>query len=67
MRMNGAPQSYLSAMLNLWVHWAPGDGRGSKDYARLGHLQRAIHRMGYPKIAEKLNLEDDDDDDVYQT
>lgn len=62
MRALNAPGSYLGAMLNRWMHWAPGDARGSKDYAKLERLKNVIHRMGYPELAAKLNLKDDDDD-----
>ena len=38
----GAPTSYLSKMLALWFQWAPGDERGSSDFASLEALKYAL-------------------------
>ena len=40
----GAPTSYLDAMLAEWQQWAPGDVRGSTDYATLDALKEAVVR-----------------------
>ena len=32
---SGAPLSWFMAMLEDWIQWAPGDSRGSTDYATL--------------------------------
>ena len=28
-----APSAFLRELLALWLQWAPGDGRGSPEYA----------------------------------
>lgn len=60
-KMRNAPESWLGAVIDSWVHWVPGDTRGSKDYPKLERLKKAVDRAGYGDIAAKLNLEDDDD------
>ena len=51
-----APRSYLSDMLESWSYWAPGDPRGSKDFATLEVLKSAVNRAGVGDIALKLEL-----------
>ena len=53
----GAPKSYLSAMLEEWLEWAPGDARRSKDYATLNSLKRAVSKAGLGVTAERLTLQ----------
>ena len=50
----GAPVSYLSAMLSGWLQWAPGDARGSRDYATLQSLRTAVDNAGLGRTAQKL-------------
>lgn len=37
-----APFSYLGRMLELWLQWAPGDRRGSKNFATFKNLRKAL-------------------------
>ena len=50
----GAPASFLSALLGGWMQWAPGDARGSKDYATLQSLHTAVSKAGLGVVAEQL-------------
>ena len=52
----GAPFSYLSAMLSDWRHWAPGDARGSTNYATLDSLKTALDKSGLGLEAQELCL-----------
>ena len=52
----GAPYSYLSAMLSDWCHWAPGDVRGSTNYATLDSLKTALNKAGLGRRAQELHL-----------
>ena len=52
----GPPQSYLNTMLAEWFQWAPGDGRGSKDFATLGALKNAVSLAGLGKLATELTI-----------
>ena len=56
MNLTGAPQSYLSTMLATWLEWAPGDARGSTQYATLEALKRAVSEAGLGSTADSLNL-----------
>ena len=56
MNLAGAPLSYLNAMLALWLEWAPGDARGSTQYATLEALKRAISEAGLGSTADSLKL-----------
>ena len=49
-----APLSYLDAMLSDWQQWAPGDWRGSTDYATLASLKSAVNKAGLGRTAQKL-------------
>ena len=51
-----APRSYLEDIIGKWLHWAPGDARGSKDGATLEALKRAVSQAGFGNIAENLTL-----------
>ena len=55
MHLSGAPGSWLGAMLSAWYQWVPGDGRGSKEYATLGALKRALRKAGLGVTAEELH------------
>lgn len=50
------PVSYLSKMLELWLQWAPSDGRGSKNFATFEDLQAALLRVN-DIAAEAYNLQ----------
>ena len=42
----GAPVSLLGALLEEWIQWAPGDSRGSTDFATLESLKTALSDSG---------------------
>ena len=42
-----APHSWLSAMLQEWLQWAPGDSRGSESVASLEKLKSAFLNAGF--------------------
>ena len=41
-----APRSYLNYMLSEWLQWAPGDARGSAQFATLQALRSAMNKVG---------------------
>ena len=51
-----APKSYLHAMMEEWLQWAPGDHRGSKNFATLEALQLALSKSGLGAAATELHL-----------
>ena len=51
-----APVSWLSAMLAEWLEWAPGDERGSNNYATLSGLKSAVREADLGRTAEELTL-----------
>jgi hypothetical protein len=51
---NVQPNSYLDNVVGVWLEWAPGDARGSEDYATLEQLQIAVNKAGYGAIASEL-------------
>ena len=51
-----APTSWLSAMLAEWLQWAPGDSRGSRDFATLKSLILALDEAGLATAANDLHL-----------
>ena len=51
-----APASYLYAMLDSWLQWAPGDDRGSRDYATVRSLSTAVDKAGLGALAQELRL-----------
>ncbi len=57
MIMIGAPLACLREVLTLWMRWAPGDARETKDVATLEALKAAVTKAGFPKEAGKLTLE----------
>ena len=52
--LSGAPKSWLSAMLAEWLQWAPGDARGSTDFATLNSLRQALDIAGLSATAQAL-------------
>ena len=54
--LNDAPRSFLNSMLSDWMQWAPGDSRGSEDYATLEGLRVAVDKAGFGKVAQDLVL-----------
>ena len=52
--LQDAPQSYLSVMLSGWLQWAPGDARGSSEYANIHSLKRAVDKAGLGRTAQEL-------------
>ena len=53
---NEAPESYLRTMLSKWLEWAPGDARGSTQYATLSALKSAVNQAGLGTTAQELNI-----------
>ena len=49
-----APFSYLYAMLDSWLQWAPEDDRGSRDYATVRSLSTAVDKAGLGVLAQDL-------------
>ena len=56
MLITQAPSSYLNKLLSTWYQWAPGDGRGSKDFATLEALKHAVSQAGFGKTATDLTV-----------
>ena len=50
------PQSYLEEVFCRWYQWAPGDRRGSKDFATLKALRYAMNRSGLRRGAGQLEM-----------
>ena len=55
-RMQGAPLSYFGAMLQEWIQWAPGDSRGSTNFANLEDLRSALNETGLGATAHELKV-----------
>ena len=51
-----APKSWLRDMLHEWLEWAPGDIRGSKNYATINSLKSALRKANLGRTADKLKL-----------
>ena len=49
-----APKSHLHTMLEEWLQWAPGDGRGNMNFATLQDLQSALRKSGLGAAAADL-------------
>ena len=62
LKLINAPGSYLGAVIENWLNWAPADARGSKDFATLECLKQVVDKVGFPGVAAGLKLEDDKDD-----
>ena len=54
--MQGAPMSYLGAMLQEWMQWAPADDRGSTNFASMEDLRNALDQAGFGATAHELKL-----------
>ena len=54
--LNGAPRSWLSAVLADWLQWAPGDSRGSTSFALLEDLKAALHELELTQTAHDLGI-----------
>jgi hypothetical protein len=50
-----APGSMLHKMLSDWLQWAPGDNRGSTNYATVDSLIIALVKAGLAAVAGDLN------------
>ena len=59
-KMAGGPESYLGDVIGKWLHWAPGDARGSEDRATLEAMRRAVNKAGFGDVAGKLTLKKQD-------
>ena len=53
----GAPTSFLGALLEEWIQWAPEDGRGSLNFATLDSLKSALKEAGLGAASHDLCLE----------
>ena len=53
---NRTAEDSLRTMLSMWLQWAPGDGRGSTEYATLRALKRAVSNAGFGRTAEQLHI-----------
>ena len=54
--MQSAPTSWLSALLEEWIQWAPEDSRGSTDFAKMEDLKNALKQAGLAATAHDLKL-----------
>jgi GTPase SAR1 family protein len=50
------PPGWLSAMLQEWLQWAPGDSRGSNNFATLESLKSALSKAGFGATARSLHI-----------
>ena len=55
--IQGAPVSFLGALLKELVQWAPGDSRGSIEFATLESLKNALNSAGLGATAYDLTVE----------
>lgn len=51
---HGGPTAYMSEMLSKWYQWAPGDARGSKNYATVDSLAMSVDKAGLGVTANEL-------------
>ena len=51
-----SPESWLSEVLSRWLQIAPGDGRGSTDFATLEVLKRALSQAELGAAAHDLHV-----------
>ena len=49
-------KGFLREMLSGWLEWAPGDQRGSEQYATLGTLKTAVSSAGLGATAADLTI-----------
>ena len=52
--LNTAPKSWLSAMLEEWLKWEPGDERGSTKAASIEELSDALDKAGLAAAAQSI-------------
>ena len=52
-----APTSWLGAMLEEWIQWAPGDNRGSTSFANLQDLKAALTDAGLGATAHEFKIQ----------
>ena len=50
-----SPTTCLSKMLTEWLQWAPGDSRGSTNFATLEALKDALNQVGLAAAAHDLH------------
>ena len=51
------PNCFFHQMLAEWLHWSPGDLRGSTGLPTLEDLKSALVRAGFGVIAATLDIE----------
>ena len=56
MLLTQGPHGFLNEMLSKWYQWAPGDARGSEDFATLEALKHAVSQAGLGKAATDLTI-----------
>ena len=54
--LQGAPTSWLSAMLAQWLQWAPGDSRGSTNFATVKALKAALNQAFLGATAHDIGV-----------
>ena len=52
--MQSPPHSFVGEMLNQWLQWAPGDGRGSTDFATRESLRAALLKANLGQLAQQF-------------
>ena len=62
-----APVSWFGAMLSRWLQWAPGDQRGSTNFATLENLKIALFEVGLGASAHELTLQSLQIGELHQT
>ena len=54
--MADAPVTWLRALLEEWIQWAPGDSRGSTNFATLEELKAVLKEAGLGATAHDLKV-----------
>ena len=55
--LSGAPRSFLRVILAEWLQWAPGDSRGSTNFATLEGLKVAVASIpGLETVAQNIGI-----------
>ena len=54
--LQGAPVSYLGALLEESIQWAPGDSRGSTSFTTLDSLKDSLTKAGLAAAAHDLKI-----------
>ena len=52
----GSPVSWLTTMLCQWLEWAPGDGRGSANFATFEELKRGLRQANLGRTSHDLRI-----------